>query len=577
MGLSTTSSDTSAFTHSFTDAITMTTADNSSTTFNPTSSDDINHNLDTFEVWLNPLVMVLSNGTTPITYTVGPSTLTVNGAPSTNADIVGVPAITMEPTPGGVSSLNPSGVAGITTVPENILAPIRIAQNSGVDAYEPGLGALCKNNTLYQQEWNADMNAEAAGTNRFDEYCTQMNQCGCSPNDFMPILLADPLLFSSSSTLNVTSVQGGTWGSSSNPGYYILVTFSGNTPAVVSSTPNWYTFSGLTNYQTLNGQTLSTAPPSQLGASNPLPTPAANQAVFSVGSTVFGPTSDTGQALISGPINPYAGTVSPLQADTLPNSSGPGSGVTTCGESPVPTGANCRYVVVPETSQIFIEGGVDATPITLTDGTTVAETIGGSTSTSMSVSGGGGLFFSGLTYKDTWTWTDSQSVGNSNGSANTMSATFKSSTSSPNACDETVDLYEDTIYHTFAFLVPADNTNCNPPSFSLTATPVSGSQPALSIGHSMSYNVSVLPLYGFTGTVGLSVSGLPAGVTASFSPASITASGNATLTLTAAYNNSTYIGNSPITVIGTSGGVTQSAIVMLTTQPLQYQGACSVQ
>src|SRR5665213_1699248 len=326
VGYSVTSNNNFAFTETFTNTTGMTTGDNSSTTFNPTSSNAVNHNLDTFEIWLNPLVTVESNGSTPVAYTVASTPITVNGVPLPFSDIVGVPAITLEASPAGVTALNPSGIAGITTVAESLLAPIRIPQSSGVDAYMPGLGAVCAGNQLYPQELVADLAAEAAGTNRSDSYCTQGNQCGCTPNDFAEILLTDPLLFANSSSLTVTNVQGGTWGSTSSPGYYVLVTFSGNTPPVVNSTPNWYTFSGLTSYTALNGQTLSTAAPSPVGATNPLPTPAANQAVFSFGSTVFGPAADTGQALLPGAVSPYPGTVSPLQADSLPTSSGLGSG-----------------------------------------------------------------------------------------------------------------------------------------------------------------------------------------------------------------------------------------------------------
>jgi hypothetical protein len=93
----------------------------------------------------------------------------------------------------------------------------------------------------------------------------------------------------------------------------------------------------------------------------------------------------------------------------------------------------------------------------------------------------------------------------------------------------------------------------------------------------MGYTVNVSSANGFTGTVALWVDGLPAGVTASFSSASINTSGNATLTLTAAYNTSTFIGSSTVTVTGTSGGAAQSAIISLTTQPLQYRGYCGVQ
>jgi hypothetical protein len=348
--------------------------------YNPSASNAINHNLDTFEIWLNPLVTVESNGTTPVSYTVASAPITVNGVRLPFADIVGEPAIVMEAAPAGVTALNPTGAAGVTTIPEGDLAPIRIPQNSGVDAYMPGLGAVCANNKLYQQELVADLAAEAAGTNRTDSYCTQGNQCGCQPSDFAGILETNPLL-----------------------GY--------------------------------------------------------NRATWTA--------------------SPYAGTISPLQADNLPTYPGgpgstpvPGSGPTACGLNTVSNSSNCRYVAVPvngtntpatasqtavPTSQ-FMQGGVQSPAVTITDGTTTAETIGGSTGNSMGVSLGGGPLAANLKVQDTWTWTDMESTGNSYGTANSMTVTFKSSTA---ACNEEVSIYEDTVYHTFVFQVPAGVQGCN--------------------------------------------------------------------------------------------------------------------
>jgi hypothetical protein len=120
-------------------------------------------------------------------------------------------------------------------------------------------------------------------------------------------------------------------------------------------------------------------------------------------------------------------------------------------------------------------------------------------------------------------------------------------------------------------------TNTATGSFAVTATNNNPTQTAISLGHSMNYTISVSPTNGFTGTVALWVDGLPAGVTASLSSASITASGSATLTLTAAYSNATSIGGSTVSITGTSGGIAQSVAIPLTTRPLQYRGYCSVQ
>ena len=118
------------------------------------------------------------------------------------------------------------------------------------------------------------------------------------------------------------------------------------------------------------------------------------------------------------------------------------------------------------------------------------------------------------------------------------------------------------------------------PTFSVTATNNHPSQTALSLGHSTSYTVNVSALYGFTGTETLSVSGLPAGVTANWSNTSIATSGSATLTLQSAYSATTAKGTFPVTITGTSSGtggnISNFASFTLTSQALQYAGSCSV-
>ena len=66
--------------------------------------------------------------------------------------------------------------------------------------------------------------------------------------------------------------------------------------------------------------------------------------------------------------------------------------------------------------------------------------------------------------------------------------------------------------------------------FILTATPATRT---IGPGAQTTYEVSVAPVDGFTGNVALSVSGLPAGATATFAPATVTGgSGSSTLTIT---------------------------------------------
>src|SRR5260370_16833123 len=69
-----------------------------------------------------------------------------------------------------------------------------------------------------------------------------------------------------------------------------------------------------------------------------------------------------------------------------------------------------------------------------------------------------------------------------------------------------------------------------PPNFSISVAPASQTVAA---GNNASYTAAVTPSNGFNSAVGLSVSGQPAGASASFSPASITGgSGTSTLSLT---------------------------------------------
>jgi xyloglucan-specific exo-beta-1,4-glucanase len=105
----------------------------------------------------------------------------------------------------------------------------------------------------------------------------------------------------------------------------------------------------------------------------------------------------------------------------------------------------------------------------------------------------------------------------------------------------------------FALSVTAAST----PSFSLSASPASLTVAA---GASGTSTISVTPSGGFTGSVAFTASGLPAGVTASFSPTSSTT--GSTLTLTA--SSSAAAGSGTVTVTGTAGALTRTTTVALT-------------
>jgi len=100
---------------------------------------------------------------------------------------------------------------------------------------------------------------------------------------------------------------------------------------------------------------------------------------------------------------------------------------------------------------------------------------------------------------------------------------------------------------------PAQST----PNFSLSASPSSLSVTQGSSGNS---TITVTPSGGFTGSVTLSASGLPSGVTASFGTNPTT--GSSVVTFTASSTATT--GTSSVTITGTSGSLTHTTSISLT-------------
>ncbi len=96
-----------------------------------------------------------------------------------------------------------------------------------------------------------------------------------------------------------------------------------------------------------------------------------------------------------------------------------------------------------------------------------------------------------------------------------------------------------------------------PPNFTLSTSPSSLS---ITQGASGTSTITITPQNGFSGSVSLSASGLPSGVTASFSPNPTTTT--STLTLTASSTATT--GTVPVTITGTSGSLTNATTITLT-------------
>ena len=100
-----------------------------------------------------------------------------------------------------------------------------------------------------------------------------------------------------------------------------------------------------------------------------------------------------------------------------------------------------------------------------------------------------------------------------------------------------------------------------PPSFSISASPSSAS---VQQGNNGSVTISTSALNGFNNAVALSVSGTPANVTPTFTPASFAAPGSGSSTLSFAVGATAAVGTYTLTVTGTGGGVTKTTTVALT-------------
>ncbi|HYW23940.1 MAG TPA: hypothetical protein VE953_07215 [Terriglobales bacterium] len=100
-----------------------------------------------------------------------------------------------------------------------------------------------------------------------------------------------------------------------------------------------------------------------------------------------------------------------------------------------------------------------------------------------------------------------------------------------------------------------------PPDFSLTVAPATRSTAPST---STTYTVSTAAIAGFAGSIGLSVSGLPAGATASFSPTTVSPGSGATLTVSA--GSSTPPGTYQLAIVGASGSLSHGQVVTLVVQ-----------
>jgi hypothetical protein len=144
----------------------------------------------------------------------------------------------------------------------------------------------------------------------------------------------------------------------------------------------------------------------------------------------------------------------------------------------------------------------------------------------------------------------------SSGSSSTLTLTA-SSTATVGSATVTVTGTAPSGTHTTTVSVTVKAPASN--DFSIAASPASVN---VIQGSSGTSTISTAVTGGAAQSVSLSASGLPAGVTASFSPASVTAGAASTLTLTAA--STATVGSATVTVTGTGASATHTAQVALT-------------
>ena len=143
-----------------------------------------------------------------------------------------------------------------------------------------------------------------------------------------------------------------------------------------------------------------------------------------------------------------------------------------------------------------------------------------------------------------------------NPTTSTSSVTFTaSSTATTGTATVTITGTSGSITHTTTISLTVNATPT--PNFSLSASPSSVS---VTQGGSGSSTVTVTPSGGFTGSVTLSASGLPSGVTASFGTNPTTSTSSVTFTA----SSTATTGTASVTITGTSGSLTHTTTISLT-------------
>jgi subtilase family serine protease len=112
------------------------------------------------------------------------------------------------------------------------------------------------------------------------------------------------------------------------------------------------------------------------------------------------------------------------------------------------------------------------------------------------------------------------------------------------------------------------------PSFTLAASASAGGVKAGATGD---VPITTAPTNGFNSAIVLTVSGLPAGVTAAFTPATIAAPGSGTSQLALTLGANVAAGSYPLTITATGGGVTQTCTFTLSVKGFTLTGPATAQ
>jgi hypothetical protein len=115
---------------------------------------------------------------------------------------------------------------------------------------------------------------------------------------------------------------------------------------------------------------------------------------------------------------------------------------------------------------------------------------------------------------------------------------------------------------------------CDAPPASDFLMAVSPDNAAVAAGSSTSYTISTRPLDGSTPSITLSVAGLPAGASATFSPAVISAGESSTMIVRTPVNAVSSM--STLTITGTSGTTSREAVATLTVTPPPFDFILSI-